>query len=819
MTIKTKLTINAVVTAIGIIIIAGFSLSGMKFVQDELHVLTEKSTPYQLKTIALQRSLQEHIANLLKLTTAANEIEFGQIREEAMRSLGEMRKVSEELVALKGGGGNEQKLQVLEKITSDIMATVGDRIKANVAGKAVDATMEQKLVRIDAQLQKISTTMKGTQKRTVGELSSSNDSVKRASAKNTLTQAVVNALTDMKNAVLEVASADQKSTLDSAVAKVNISVHAATKSMFMRTEKNSPLGKEITAVSSDISKLVAAGGGIIEPKQAAMRGEDGAGSRLNHAVDEVNQRISHLNTRMNEYASKINESAREEGKKFDKSLESSVMLSEHLAANSDLFIECSEIRGRIKKIFDVRTADDLNKLKQDITVHFSKANSLLTTKLKGVEGSASITAALNDIRALLLAEGGLADKQLKILQVNLQLQELNDKLKSFVIEQRKEGEAGMSTARAEQENAVKSVNRVFRSNILGVAAIGLAVFFISIGFSIFMGNSISKPIRDMVNMLQDIAGGEGDLTRRLDTGRKDEFGELSCGFNHFVDNIHAIISQVAGNTGQVSAAASHLQSTAEQIATAADKLACHSVTVATASEEMSATSNDISNNCSLASEISNRANATATGGTNVVQETLERMKKIAERVKESAKTVASLGARSDEIGAIVGTIKDIADQTNLLALNAAIEAARAGDQGRGFAVVADEVRALADRTTNATNEISEMIKSIQAETAGAVKSMEHGVRDVEMGMESSRKSGEALQHIVDTINEVNSQVLQIATSAEAQTSVTGEMSINIHQITNEVQETSHGAHKTATAASQLSSLATDLQSMVKRFKL
>ncbi len=342
---------------------------------------------------------------------------------------------------------------------------------------------------------------------------------------------------------------------------------------------------------------------------------------------------------------------------------------------------------------------------------------------------------------------------------------------------------------------------------------------ITIIIGLFVMFSITTPLSRMLYMLKDIAEGEGDLARRLETDRKDEFGELARWFNRFVDNIHAIISQVAGNTSQVSEAANRLHSTATQIATAAEEVACQSTTVATASEEMSATSNDISHNCSLASEISGRANATATGGASVVQETLVVMQNIAERVQESARTVESLGARSDQIGAIVGTIEDIADQTNLLALNAAIEAARAGEQGRGFAVVADEVRALADRTTKATKEIGEMIKAIQRETAGAVGSMENGVNEVEKGMESSRKSGNALQQIVDAIGEVSMQVHQIATAAEEQTAVTGEISSNIHQITDVVSETARGAHETAAAASQLSSLATELQRMVGRFKL
>ncbi|WP_300737677.1 methyl-accepting chemotaxis protein [Trichlorobacter sp.] len=342
---------------------------------------------------------------------------------------------------------------------------------------------------------------------------------------------------------------------------------------------------------------------------------------------------------------------------------------------------------------------------------------------------------------------------------------------------------------------------------------------VTILFGIVIMKSITNPLQSLVLMLKDIAEGEGDLSKRLPEGSKDETGEVAYWFNRFINNIHSIISQASTTTVQVATASSQLNSTAEQIATAAEEVAAQSATVATASEEMSATSNDISRNCTLASDVANRASEMAHGGASVVQETISGMQNIADKVRESAHTVEALGARSDQIGAIVGTIEDIADQTNLLALNAAIEAARAGEMGRGFAVVADEVRALAERTTRATREIGEMIKAIQQETGGAVASMEQGVKEVEKGMDSSRRSGDALQQILEGINEVTMQVHQIATAAEEQTAVTGEISSNIHQITDVVQQTANGAHQTAGAASELSGLAKSLENLVGRFKL
>ena len=234
---------------------------------------------------------------------------------------------------------------------------------------------------------------------------------------------------------------------------------------------------------------------------------------------------------------------------------------------------------------------------------------------------------------------------------------------------------------------------------------------------------------------------------------------------------------------------------------------------------MSATSGDIAQNCQMAADGAKRASQSAQNGTVVVDATIAVMGQIADKVQESAKTVERLGIRSEQIGAIIGTIEDIADQTNLLALNAAIEAARAGEQGRGFAVVADEVRALAERTTRATREIGEMIKAIQSETKGAVAAMEQGVQQVESGTIEASKSGAALREILEQINDVAMQVNQIATAAEEQTATTSEISSNMQQITEVVRRTSNGAHESAAAAAQLSGNAEELHRLVRQFKL
>ena len=331
--------------------------------------------------------------------------------------------------------------------------------------------------------------------------------------------------------------------------------------------------------------------------------------------------------------------------------------------------------------------------------------------------------------------------------------------------------------------------------------------------------TITRKLKDFVAKVTDLARGEGDLTKQINITSNDEFGQLADEINTLVEKIRRIISQIAQTSQMVSSSAIQLQSNAEQIATGAEEVSAQAETVATASEQMSATSGDIAQNCQMASEGSQLASAAAVSGAKVVDETIGVMNSIADRVRKSAQAVESLGSRSDQIGEIVGTIEDIADQTNLLALNAAIEAARAGEQGRGFAVVADEVRALAERTTRATREISEMIKAIQQETKGAVTAMEEGVSEVGKGSEKAADSGRALERILQQINDVNAQIHQVATAAEEQTATTSEISSNMIQITEVVAQTSRGAHESASAANHLSSLADDLRRVVGQFKI
>jgi len=362
---------------------------------------------------------------------------------------------------------------------------------------------------------------------------------------------------------------------------------------------------------------------------------------------------------------------------------------------------------------------------------------------------------------------------------------------------------------------VQHADRQFYS----MCAIGLLVLVTIVAALWFGLGLLLKPLQSIGTVVKELAQGDGDLTRRLPVVSTDEVGELSKALNVFIGKLQEIMLEVAMESHEVGDCSEKVSVISRGLAAEFDVLTEKSSSVATASGQMAATSNQIASSCVDAAEGAEAASDKASTGAAVLQKTLESMRRLAEKVTASAHTVEGLGSRSDEIGAIISTIEDIADQTNLLALNAAIEAARAGEQGRGFAVVADEVRALAERTAKATREIARMIKSIQEETKAAVAVMEEGVREVEVGSEEAARSGAALQEILDQVERVTSQVNQIATAAEEQSAATMEITANVQQLNEILQQGSHSLKDAAGMAQGMKELSDELNLQIGRFRL
>lgn len=332
-------------------------------------------------------------------------------------------------------------------------------------------------------------------------------------------------------------------------------------------------------------------------------------------------------------------------------------------------------------------------------------------------------------------------------------------------------------------------------------------------------DAVSEPINGISEAMEDIAKGEGDLTRRLPVTSKDEIGQLAQHFNLFVEKIHTMLSQVSDTVNELEVASKSLIKITHEAKAGADMQLSATGGLSNSMVNMAHKSQSVEDHSHNTSRATQQAAEKVKAGGEMVLGTTHEIQKLSQGMEDMTAAVKNLRADSESIGTVVSVIREIAEQTNLLSLNAAIEAARAGEHGRGFAVVADEVRGLAQRTQESTLQIEGIIDKIRQATLSTVKVVESGQSATKSSCEAIQQTRSALEPAIILMDDINQMSQQMADAAQAQSELAQQINQNISQIHEVTEKTVKGTSSTEQAGNNLQSLADKLEGLVHQFKI
>ncbi|MBM9514846.1 methyl-accepting chemotaxis protein [Desulfogranum marinum] len=363
--------------------------------------------------------------------------------------------------------------------------------------------------------------------------------------------------------------------------------------------------------------------------------------------------------------------------------------------------------------------------------------------------------------------------------------------------------------------------------------VGLAIAAVSIFLLWYAAGGIVRPIRNTVDMLKDIAEGEGDLTKRLEIKAKDEMGEMAAWFNLFMDKLQELISQIVSDADLLNTSSTSLSAIATQMTSGAQSMTERSKTVAAGAAEVdsnmssvASSSEEAATNVNIVAAATEEMTATINEIARKSDESQKISQSAVDKAGEVSEKLSALGTGTQEASKVTEVISDISEQINLLALNATIEAARAGESGKGFAVVATEIKDLAKQTAEATQVVKDQIDNIQGATGATVTEVGQILEIIQdvSGIVSSiteevSSQAQVTQEIAENITQTSQGIQDVNQSVSDSSVLVGSISTDIAEVNQAVQEVSGSISEVNLKSEELAAISEKLQELVGRFKV
>lgn len=822
MKIRNKLTINSIIILVLMAVISVTAVIGIKFIQKNIFALTQKSTPYQIKTLDNQRALQAHASNLLKLAGSESPEEYKLNSTQSNESLAEEIKTAEELVKL--GSTSDYAADAISENTKLIQEMTQKRLLLQQETQAVVLSMRGNLSDAAKRLQGLDTSIRKLQQGASKIMVTNVNITSKENKQATSLAALRDGLKDLSIYVTRVAVTSDADAVEDMFENLAGTLNNMQVYIKLITWSEKQTGEDIAGKLAElVVKLTEAKNHQL--KFLASR-DASASAKAVQATKAAELDIGYIQTMARMEISKSKSNLDNSSEDMSASIVAFSDTNAILILSAGILFSSAVIDSQVNYSLAIKGLADFDRTVAAINSEFNRVDTA-AQKLKGMLTKGKFKhetrlltdslAALATVKQGFLGKSGAAEK-IKASMKNIdEVSKLNQRMKEMVAKQMLQSGKDVVSAQKSQESAVASVRKAVSTTIMLIFAISGIAVLASILLSRWIATSITAPIRELTTVAEGF--GNGDFSIRMDESRKDEFGTLAAHFNLATTKLGEITTQLKGSINKLASNSQNLSTTAENLYNGAKAQASQTEQSVTAMTEISQTIMDVARNARDAASASKDALNMATSGNSVITKTVRGMHEIAASVKGAAATVGKLSENSDKIGEIVNTINDIADQTNLLALNAAIEAARAGEQGLGFSVVADEVRKLAQRTGEATHEIAGIIHEIQTDTGKSVSAMNAGQTRVEEGVLLTNEASHSLEAIVKASQLGVDMAQMIANATDDQSSASSEVSHGMEKIANITNELSNSTAEIKQASLELSGLANELNQMASWFKI
>ncbi len=821
MTIKIRLITNIVVVFVAMIIIVFSAVFGIQSIKKNIAELTQRTTPYQIKAINQQRALQGHAASLLSVSSSISVEEYNRSKNTIADSLEQVKKASEEMAILKGESSSDDR--EISDITRMVIQNVEKKLTSEEATAMAIKSIKSRLSEASKKMKDLDISMRKLQQNTSGSMITGVDSVMTTNQQVNNLITVRDGLKDLNLYISKIPATNDKRPV--ALLKDNVIATVKTTLTALKNAKGiEKTVQEFTQKINSINENVTGAKGLAS-LQLNYIGEENESLKesIETIAKQAGYEIAYMMPTIEREINSANAILKTNTGTMSNNINSFTDTNNIIAASSTLSLTNASIESHINHTIGLKRVNEFNSATAVVSGLFSQANELakklkeLLTKGGYAEEQKILSSGTSAISSVQQEYMAAADKIRDALKSNEELETLNAKMKEIVAKQLEQSNKAVSAAGVNQEAAIISVNEAANNTVYMVAIVGIISVLIATTLGGWIGRSIAKPIKATSEMIAEI--GKGDLTKRLDIKSKDEIGVLCKGLDEFVLKLHDSISQVANRVDIVVTSATELSATAEQLSARSLTQSAQSESLSSAAEEMSATLLSVAKDAQTSANFAEETKKEAIKGEKVVKDAIDGIKIVKNSISEIALSIGELVKSSQKIGEVTAVIKDIADQTNLLALNAAIEAAQAGERGRGFAVVADSVRELAERTTTATSEIADIIKSIQNGASKSSQAMNKGIEDVSRVVEMANKAEDSLKGIVIRVEKKAELIHQMAAASNEQSTTVDSMVSNISSVAEAAKDFSSSTSQIAMTAEDLDKVAMELQSVVKQFKL